>query len=94
LRPAPCHAVRLAEQRQPRPALGWWSNANEAWRSAPRDTLVGAGAGHQLVVAVPSLDLVAVRFGRPLGRDGFGGDYWAAFEDRLLAPLVASVRAI
>ncbi len=82
------------ELRQPRPALGWWSNADGAWRSAPRDTLVGAGAGHQLVVAVPSLDLVAVRFGRPLGRDRFGGDYWSAFEDRLLAPLVASVRAI
>jgi CubicO group peptidase (beta-lactamase class C family) len=79
------------ELRQPRPALGWWSNADGAWPSAPPDTLVGAGAGHQLAVAIPSLDLVAVRYGPALGRDHFGGDFWAAFEDRLLAPLVAAV---
>lgn len=81
-------------RRQPAPALGWWSNARGAWGSAPADTLVGAGAGHQLVVVVPSLDLVAVRFGARLGHDHIPrGDYWAAFEDRLLAPLVAAVRA-
>lgn len=81
------------ERRQPVAALGWWSNANRAWPSAPADTLVGAGAGHQLLVVIPSLDLVAVRFGRPLGRDRFGGDYWAAFEGEFLVPLVAAASA-
>jgi CubicO group peptidase (beta-lactamase class C family) len=82
------------ERRQPVPALGWWSNARGAWGSAPADALVGAGAGHQLLVVIPSLDLVAVRFGTRLGGDQtLRGDYWVALEERLLAPLVAAARS-
>jgi CubicO group peptidase (beta-lactamase class C family) len=82
------------ERRQPIPALGWWSNAHGAWGAAPADTLIGAGAGHELLVVIPSLDLVAIRFGAKLGSDHTPqGDYWIALEDQLLAPLVAAVRS-
>jgi hypothetical protein len=57
----------------------------------PADTLVGAGAGHKVLVVVPSLDLVAVRIGPALGRRQFGGDYWERLEDEVLAPLAGAV---
>ena len=79
--------------RHPAPALGWWTNANGAWPALPRDTLVGAGRGHQVVVVIPGLDLIAVRLGQPLGEAAFGGDYWIALERELLRPLVGAVAA-
>jgi len=51
----------------------------------PADTMVGAGAGHKVVVVIPSLDLVAVRLGGRMGRSSFGGDYWTVLEDELLS---------
>jgi CubicO group peptidase (beta-lactamase class C family) len=80
-------------QRHPAPALGWWTNARRVWPGLPTDTLVGAGAAHRVLVVIPSLDLVAVRFGRKsLGEAHFGGDYWAALERDLLEPLVRAVQ--
>jgi CubicO group peptidase (beta-lactamase class C family) len=81
------------EGRHPAPALGWWTNAERAWPALPTDTLVGAGGSHRVLVVIPSLDLVAVRFGRrPLGEAAhFEGDYWAALERDFLEPLVRAV---
>ena len=76
------------ESRQPAAALGWWVNSNGAWPEAPRDTLVAAGAGHEVLVVVPSLGVAAVRLGERLGADHFGGDYWRALETALLGPLL------
>jgi CubicO group peptidase (beta-lactamase class C family) len=50
--------------------LGWWVNIEDdetrLWRSAPEDAFWGAGAGHQILLVVPSLDLIIVRFGERL----------------------------
>ena len=50
--------------------LGWWVNpgadGTRLWRSAPEDAFGGAGAGQQLLLVVPSLDLIVVRFGGEL----------------------------
>lgn len=45
---------------------GWWSNNEGDCPRLPRDAFFGSGAGHQLLLVVPSLDLVLVRFGTAL----------------------------
>jgi CubicO group peptidase (beta-lactamase class C family) len=54
-------------------AQGWWSNAEGKFRG-PRDLFYGAGAGHQIVVVVPSLGLIAVRNGKDLASDWDEGE--------------------
>ena len=47
--------------------LGWWVNhgpeGSRLWNSGPEDAFGGAGAGHQFLLVVPSLDLIVVRNG-------------------------------
>ncbi len=47
--------------------LGWWVNRNadgsRFWKAAPDDAFWGAGAGQQLLLVVPSLNLIVVRNG-------------------------------
>lgn len=80
------------ERRQPAAALGWWVNRNGVWPEAPPDTMVAAGYDHQLLIVIPSLDIAVARFGGRLGADGFNGDYWQAFDEILLTPLMAVLR--
>jgi len=78
----------IAEGMLPAPALGWWSNEFGALPSLPKDAYLGAGAGHRVLVVVPSLDLVLVRYGTRLGEDHWGGDYWTSLDQILLAPII------
>ena len=68
----------LTDQGMPRPArsatdpapasgLAWYTNSDGIWPAAPRDAFAGAGASHQVIVVVPSLDLIVVRNGDALG---------------------------
>lgn len=78
----------------PSPGLGWWCNANGVWPRLPEDAFVGAGRGHQVVVGIPSLSLIAVRFGDPLGDQnprGMTERYWTDLERHLLNPLIDAV---
>jgi hypothetical protein len=87
----------------PASGLAWYANQDGVWPEAPRDAFAGAGAGHQLLLAVPSLGLVAVRLGRSLaepgaaGRDGEaratrGSDgFWPAAHRHLIAPLLSAL---
>jgi len=76
----------------PAPALGWWVNSTGFWPDVPRDAVVGAGIGHQLVLLVPSLELVAVRMGQELEEPrSWGGPFWAATGTRFLRPLLGCV---
>ena len=90
----------LTDQRLPRPprsstdpapasGLAWYTNADGIWPSVPRDAFMGAGAQHQFIMVVPSLDLVVVRNGEALGdtRSGF----WGPIYDLLVRPLMAAV---
>ena len=61
--------------------LCWWVNrqadGSRVWPAAPADAFWGAGAGHQLLFVVPSLELILVRNGSVLDpkvdfNDGLG----------------------
>jgi CubicO group peptidase (beta-lactamase class C family) len=47
-------------------AIGWWTNSGGESPSLPRDAYFGSGAGNQIVLVVPSLNLIAVRNGAML----------------------------
>jgi CubicO group peptidase (beta-lactamase class C family) len=66
-------AVRLITSDAGTPGtggIGWWSNNSGDCAKLPRDAFWGAGAGHQIVLVVPSLKLVAVRNGEVLNAPG------------------------
>jgi len=46
--------------------MGWWSNGGRRYSQLPKDAVWGAGAGDQLLLVVPSLDLIMVRNGETL----------------------------
>lgn len=55
-------------EKQPAPAatMGWYCNFDGIWQRAPRDTFCGAGAQNQLLIVIPSLDMIIVRYGRDM----------------------------
>jgi len=74
----------------PGSGLAWYTNADGVWPDVPRDAIAGAGAGHQVMVAIPSLDLVVVRNGDAIG--GREGPFWTPVYREILKPLMAAVR--
>jgi CubicO group peptidase (beta-lactamase class C family) len=72
--------------------LGWWINTGSTgtklWGAAPEDAFGGAGAGQQLLLVVPSLELIVVRNGDRL-------DPALGFEEGLdryvVAPVVQAI---
>jgi CubicO group peptidase (beta-lactamase class C family) len=46
--------------------IGFWTNADGRFPRLPKDTYYGAGAGDQLLIVVPSLNLIVVRNGETL----------------------------
>jgi hypothetical protein len=90
----------LTDQRMPRPSrspsdpapasgLAWYTNSDAIWPAAPHDAFAGAGASHQFILAIPSLDLVVVRNGDALAdtRSGF----WGPVYELLVKPLMEAV---
>ena len=59
---------RSAANPSPASGLAWYTNTDGIWPAAPRDTFAGAGASHEVIVVVPSLDLIVVRNGDALAR--------------------------
>lgn len=82
---------RWQGEESPSPGFGWWSNRDGAWPSVPRDAYLGAGAGDQLLIVIPSLDLICVRNGAKLADEDGGANHWKTIDLRLLAPLVGAV---
>jgi CubicO group peptidase (beta-lactamase class C family) len=70
-------------------AIGWWTNSGAEFPSLPPDAYFGSGAGDQLVLAVPSLNLIAVRNGGALEP---GRDDQHRRENRFFAPLMGTVK--
>ncbi len=82
--------------------MGWWTNADGRYAKLPRDAFWGAGAGDQVVLVVPSLNLIMVRNGTALAKlpsptDAVGKprDVFALYHDErtalLFEPVVAAV---
>jgi CubicO group peptidase (beta-lactamase class C family) len=72
--------------------VGWWNNNDGAYTKVPKDAFWGSGAGHQVVLVVPSLNLVAVRNGetlRPVA--GEPGQYHEPVRQLFFEPLVAAI---
>lgn len=76
----------------PPAGISWWTNANGFWPSLPRDAAVGAGANHNVVLVVPSLELVAVRLGGSLTGTHWDGPFWDELEEFIFRPLIAAMR--
>ena len=86
---SPAEVGQWSGPSSPRPVLGWYTNVDKIWPAAPRDAFAGAGAGHQVLLVIPSLDLILVRNGAQLP----GGDkgFWAAIEKEIITPLMGTI---
>jgi CubicO group peptidase (beta-lactamase class C family) len=82
-------------ENTPGTAHGAWTNYDSIWPALPADAMVSAGAGHKMMLIVPSLNLIAVRFGGSLddtvGATASGGPYFEALEQNIFNPLVDSI---
>ena len=72
----------------PASGLGWWTNFDGVWTRVPRDAFAGAGAGNQVLLVVPSLDLIVVRNGSNLYDRSKGEGFWAGIERYLFNPVI------
>jgi CubicO group peptidase (beta-lactamase class C family) len=70
--------------------LGWYANFDGVWPQVPHDAFVGAGAGHQVLLVIPNLDLVAVRNGNVL--EPKAPTYWGAMFEHLITPLMNAIQ--
>ncbi|MGH9675013.1 MAG: serine hydrolase [Bryobacteraceae bacterium] len=84
---------RASKQERPPSGLGWWLNVNGFFRKLPRDAFAGAGAGQQVMMVVPSLDLVIVRNGQKMTPARTEESFWSEMEELLFNPLVEALRA-
>jgi CubicO group peptidase (beta-lactamase class C family) len=75
---------RSATNPGPASGLCWWLNYDGVWPDVPRDAFVGAGASQQLLMVIPSLDLIVVRNGGALGPSH--DRFWADAVDKVLSP--------
>jgi CubicO group peptidase (beta-lactamase class C family) len=80
---------RTTDRFAPASGLAWYVNSDGIWPDVPRDAFAGAGAGHQLIVAIPSLELVVVRNGQAMG--DAGAPFWTPIYEKVLRPLMAAV---
>lgn len=79
--------VQKRTSASPGPASGlcWWINSDGVWPEIPRDAFVGAGAGQELLLVVPSLNLVVVRNGAALGAPDH---FWKDAVEQVFNPVV------
>ena len=71
--------------------LGWYSNHTGIWKFLPRDAFAGAGAQNQLLLVVPSLDLIVVRFGDQLYGGSKGDSASLGVEKYLFNPVIEAI---
>lgn len=70
-------------------AIGWWRNLDGVVPHLPRDAYWAGGAGHQIVLVIPSRKLIAVRNGETLAP----GKYDAARDQEFFAPLMEALNS-
>ncbi len=88
-------AVRLtpSDAGTPGPCgIGWWSNNEGDCAKLPRDAFFGSGAGHQILLVIPSLNVIVVRFGAVLGQtDHHPKAYHEPYRLYLFEPLMDAI---
>ena len=68
---------------------GWTLNLKDKWSSLPKDAYVSIGGGHQLVLVVPSQDMVVVRFGDTIRQNSKIEDNF--LNKKFFLPLMESI---
>lgn len=76
--------LRDAGKSSPPSGLCWWLNTDGGWSDVPRDAFAGAGAQHQILLVIPSLDLIVVRNGGQLGATK--NPFWQDAVDEVIRP--------
>lgn len=71
----------------PRAGLAWWVNSDGNLHKLPKDAFMGAGAGNQVLLVIPSLNAIAVRFGEQMTP----GNFWGGMETYLFNPLLECI---
>lgn len=86
--------MRVQDRQQdptaPASGLCWWTNFDGAWPKVPRDAFAGAGAGQQVLLVVPSLNLVVVRNGGNLS-PAAGKRFWGDIVEYVFQPVMAAI---
>jgi CubicO group peptidase (beta-lactamase class C family) len=77
-------------EKQPSPASGlaWYTNFDGVWSRAPRDLFLGAGAGNQILIVIPGMDLIVVRNGSDMFDPEKGEGFYYGVEKYLVNPLM------
>jgi hypothetical protein len=74
--------------------MGWWSNNDGTYTKLSKDALFGSGAGHQIVLVVPSMKLIMVRNGDVLGETrNESSQYHELVRKFLFEPLMDAILA-
>ncbi|MDB5003911.1 MAG: hypothetical protein JWQ34_2136 [Mucilaginibacter sp.] len=84
---------KAGQDPAPVAVLGWFTNSNGSFKSLPRDAFWGAGAGEQLLLVIPSLNIIAVRMGETMNKNTTGESYWKFIESTFFNPVVDAVEA-
>lgn len=84
-------SLRTPSNHFPASTMGWYSNFDGIWEHVPRDAFAGAGAGHQLLLVIPSLKMIVVRFGDALSPPDSSLGFWSAAEEYLFNPLMDAI---
>lgn len=71
------------------PTPGWFANTESIWPEIPPDAFVGAGNGHQILVVIPSLELVIVHFGESPSISEI--EFWRHIREEIVAPVVRAI---
>lgn len=88
-------SIRLVTQSAGLPGdcgMGWWTNAKGRFPFMPRDAVWGAGAGDQVLLVVPSLDLIMVRYGADLAPAAASQENLGQYLFRPLMEVIQSER--
>jgi CubicO group peptidase (beta-lactamase class C family) len=88
--PLPDRASRAA-RFDPGSGLGWWTNFDGVWPKVPRDAFSGAGAGNQVLLVVPSLNLIVVRNGSNLYDASKGEGFWGGIVQYVFNPVMDAI---
>ena len=75
----------------PASGLGWWNNFDGIWPKVPRDAFAGAGAGNQVLLVVPSLELIIVRNGSDMYDRSKSEGFWTGIEKYLFNPVMDAI---
>lgn len=84
-------SLRNENNSFPATTMVWYSNFDGVWEHVPRDAFAGAGAGNQMLLVIPSLNLIVVRFGDDLSKNTEEEGFWTAAERHLFNPVMDAI---